>query len=367
MSEAYEGSTETMTISAAVGFLMTSVSRAGVDARFNVFWFAQTIGGLGGAYLPFGLALPAVAEIGASAGEAAALTFCGLLPRLLFTLQAGAYVEKFGRWRSMVYANLAEVAVWLGMFSYTGRLGTTTMYALYIVDFLSESARVVNPIAFQSLTPVVGIVAAVALGECQIRCLGVRRAIHRPGRRRLVLRHDRWSRIVGGGHHNGRLADRRAEAHPGRRRAFPACATAVDMAVGRRRPAVCHGRSHSAIDRAGQCGHELLSGLYLGDMAGVSGPITGLESQSDRACRRCWRARWIGRGAGGPGARPALGRWACADVFRGDVCSLLRPCGCSDVGRTAASGGDDRRYRGDRVSGGLQRRAADDTTAGRRG
>lgn len=122
--------------------------------RFNAFWLAQTVGGIGSAYLPFGLGLFAVTELHADASDMSALAAASLLPKVFITLHAGAYVEKLGRWRSMILANVVELAVWSGALIICVSHGAT-IPLLLAVAFCTESARMVNVVAFQSVTPMI--------------------------------------------------------------------------------------------------------------------------------------------------------------------------------------------------------------------
>ncbi|WP_157172909.1 MFS transporter [Nocardia exalbida] len=133
---------------------MTVALRAEWKNRFNAFWLAQTLGGIGSAYLPFGLGLFAVAELHADASDMSALAAASLLPKVFITLHAGAYVEKLGRWRSMILANVAELAVWSGALIICVSHGAT-IPLLLVVAFCTESARMVNVVAFQSVTPMI--------------------------------------------------------------------------------------------------------------------------------------------------------------------------------------------------------------------
>ncbi|MBF6077892.1 MFS transporter [Nocardia beijingensis] len=133
---------------------MTSALRSEWRKRFNAFWLAQTVGGIGSAYLPFGLGLFAVTELHADASDMSALAAASLLPKVFITLHAGAYVEKLGRWRSMILANVVELAVWSGALIICVNHGAT-IPLLLAVAFCTESARMVNVVAFQSVTPMI--------------------------------------------------------------------------------------------------------------------------------------------------------------------------------------------------------------------
>lgn len=134
--------------------ILTSALRSEWRKRFNAFWLAQTVGGIGSAYLPFGLGLFAVTELHADASDMSALAAASLLPKVFITLHAGAYVEKLGRWRSMILANVVELAVWSGALIICVSHGAT-IPLLLAVAFCTESARMVNVVAFQSVTPMI--------------------------------------------------------------------------------------------------------------------------------------------------------------------------------------------------------------------
>lgn len=121
-------------------------------ARLNTFWAGQTLGALGAGLLPFCVGLIAVAALDAGPAEMAAITVASLVPRVLFTLHAGAYVERLGRWRSMLWSNTAEVAIWCAAIGLGTLLGSS-IWILVATVFLSEAARTVNGVAFQAVAP----------------------------------------------------------------------------------------------------------------------------------------------------------------------------------------------------------------------
>lgn len=121
-------------------------------ARLNTFWFGRTWGALGAGVLPFCVGLIAVTTLEAGPAAMAAITVALLAPRVLFTLHAGAYVERLGRWRSMLWANVAELTIWCGVIGYSLVLGQP-LWLLIAAVLLSESARTVNGVAFQSVAP----------------------------------------------------------------------------------------------------------------------------------------------------------------------------------------------------------------------
>lgn len=120
--------------------------------RLNAFWLGQTSGALGAGVIPVVVGLIAATTLDAGPAEMAAVTVASLLPRVLFTLHAGAYVERLGRWRAMLWSNIAESLVWCCAIGYSVLFGNT-LAVLILAVFLSDSARAVNGVAFQSVAP----------------------------------------------------------------------------------------------------------------------------------------------------------------------------------------------------------------------
>ena len=106
-------------------------------AEFRGFWAAQLISLVGDQITLIALPLIAVLILGADARQMGFLLAAGLLPSLLFSLPAGAWVDRHGhRRRVMVAADVGRAAV-LTTIPVGHALGALTLTQLYVAAFLS--------------------------------------------------------------------------------------------------------------------------------------------------------------------------------------------------------------------------------------
>ena len=81
--------------------------------QFRRFWTGQTVSLIGDQVTFIALPLVAVLELDASAAQMGYLTAAALVPNLLFSLHAGAFVDRRGHRRQlMVLADVDEVCCW---------------------------------------------------------------------------------------------------------------------------------------------------------------------------------------------------------------------------------------------------------------
>ncbi|WP_020522763.1 MFS transporter [Catelliglobosispora koreensis] len=121
------------------------------ERAFRRYWTAQTISLLGDQVTL--LAIPLLAVLGAGAGPAQMgyLTAAGLVPHLLFSLLAGAWMDKLPYKRlSMIIADVfrALLLLWVPV-SYA--LGTLTLTQLYVVAFLTGTFSVIFEVSRNTL------------------------------------------------------------------------------------------------------------------------------------------------------------------------------------------------------------------------
>jgi MFS family permease len=120
------------------------------NPNFRRFFVGQSISLLGDQITAIALPLTAVLALHASAGQMGALTTAYLVPNLLFSLHAGALVDRRGRRRSAML--LADVA--RGLLTLTipvaYALGELTWAQLYVVAFLLGSFSVLFMVAYGS-------------------------------------------------------------------------------------------------------------------------------------------------------------------------------------------------------------------------
>ena len=118
---------------------------------FRRYWTAQTVSYLGDQVTIVALPLVAVLALDASAAQMGLLAAAGSLPNLLFSLHAGALVDRRGRRRSTMIATdllraalvaSVPVAYWLDALSLTH---------LYVVAFLAGALSVLFVVATNSL------------------------------------------------------------------------------------------------------------------------------------------------------------------------------------------------------------------------
>nr|WP_237549235.1 MFS transporter [Streptomyces sp. SID4950] len=136
---------------------------------FRNFWTAQTVSYMGDQVTSIVLPLIAVMTLDASAADMGLLVTLQQLPLLLFSLHAGAWVDRRGRRRStMIAANLASAATvaTVPLAHFTGSL---TLLHLYAVSFVTGTLAVVFSVAvpglFASLVPREQYLSATSLSR----------------------------------------------------------------------------------------------------------------------------------------------------------------------------------------------------------
>jgi MFS family permease len=100
-----------------------------------------------------GIALPltAVLALHASAGQMGALTTAYLVPNLLFSLHAGAWVDRRGRRRTTMLVTDVGRALLVGSVPVAYALGHLTWAQMYVVAFLTGSLSVVFFVAYGAM------------------------------------------------------------------------------------------------------------------------------------------------------------------------------------------------------------------------
>ena len=122
------------------------------DSRnFRRLWIGQTVSLFGDQVTLIALPYAAVLQLGAGPAQMGYLTTAALVPNLLFSLHAGALVDRLGRRReAMLVADAARAVLLLSIpIAYaTGHLG---YIQLYVVAFLLGSASVLFSVAYGAL------------------------------------------------------------------------------------------------------------------------------------------------------------------------------------------------------------------------
>ncbi|MBP2363983.1 MULTISPECIES: MFS transporter [Streptomyces] len=137
--------------------------------NFRNFWTAQTVSYMGDQVTSIVLPLIAVMALDASAADMGMLVTLQQLPLLLFSLHAGAWVDRRGRRRAtMIAANLASAAAvaTVPLAYFTDAL---TLLHLYVVSFVIGTLAVVFSVAvpglFASLVPREQYLSATSLSR----------------------------------------------------------------------------------------------------------------------------------------------------------------------------------------------------------
>src|SRR5262249_45595170 len=125
--------------------LMTAVGHAGArrwvppllaQTPFRRYWTGQTVSLLGDRVTELALPLLAVLVTNASTAEMGYLTAAGLVPNLLFSIVAGAWVDRRAiKRRVMIVADVGRAAVLLAV-PMLYLFDVLTMPQLYLVAFL---------------------------------------------------------------------------------------------------------------------------------------------------------------------------------------------------------------------------------------
>jgi MFS family permease len=119
--------------------------------EFRRFWTGQTVSLIGDQITLIALPLVAVLSLDASAAEMGYLTAAALVPSLLFSLHAGALVDRRGRRRqTMILADLGR-AVLLALIPLGAVIGVLTMPALYAIAFLTGALGVLFMVSYNAL------------------------------------------------------------------------------------------------------------------------------------------------------------------------------------------------------------------------
>jgi MFS family permease len=118
---------------------------------FRRFWTGQTVSLIGDQVSLVALPLVAVLELDASAAQMGYLTAAALVPNLLFSLHAGAFVDRRGRRRQTMIAADVGRGLLLALVPLGAAFGLLSMPALYVIAFLVGSLGVVFMVSYNAL------------------------------------------------------------------------------------------------------------------------------------------------------------------------------------------------------------------------
>ena len=122
------------------------------NGAFMRLWSAETVSQLGSQVSAVALPLVAIVVLHASAFEVALLGTIEMLPFILFSLPAGAWIDRLRRRPILVAGDLGR-AVLLGSIPVAALLGLLGMPQLYVVGFLVGTLTVLFDIAYQAYVP----------------------------------------------------------------------------------------------------------------------------------------------------------------------------------------------------------------------
>ena len=124
---------------------------SGTTVTFRRFWTGQTISLVGDQITLIALPLTAILVLHADAAEMGYLTAAALLPNLLFSMHAGAAVDRRGGWRRTMIAADVGRAVLLASIPIADLLGVLTMAQLYAVGFATGLLSVFFFVSYSTL------------------------------------------------------------------------------------------------------------------------------------------------------------------------------------------------------------------------
>ena len=134
---------------------------------FRRFWLGETVSLVGDQITLIALPLVAVLALHASPAEMGYLVAAALVPNLLFSLHAGAWLDRRGRRRQAMIVTALGRSALLATIAVAYWLGALTMAQLYVVAFLTGTLSVLFFVAystlFVSLVPRDGYLEANAL------------------------------------------------------------------------------------------------------------------------------------------------------------------------------------------------------------
>jgi MFS family permease len=125
------------------------------NRNFRRYFIGQSVSLLGDQITLIALPLTAVLALHATAGEMGALTTAYLVPNLLFSLHAGAWIDRRGRRRQMMLASDVLRGVCIATIPVAYAFGHLTWAQLYVVAFLTGSLSVLFSVAYGAFFQVV--------------------------------------------------------------------------------------------------------------------------------------------------------------------------------------------------------------------
>ena len=119
---------------------------------FRRLWIGETISQFGTQISAFAVPYTAIVFLNAGAAQVGALAAVEFLPFLLFTLPAGAWIDRLRRRPVLIAADLGRVAT-LGSIPLAYLVGVLSIWQLYVVGFATGLLTVFFDGAYQSYLP----------------------------------------------------------------------------------------------------------------------------------------------------------------------------------------------------------------------
>jgi MFS family permease len=125
------------------------------NRNFRSYFIGQSVSLLGDQITLIALPLTAVIALHATAGQMGALTTAYLIPNLLFSLHAGAWIDRRGRRRQVMLATDVLRGLCIATVPLAYAFGHLTWAQLYAVAFLTGSLSVFFYVAYGAFFQVV--------------------------------------------------------------------------------------------------------------------------------------------------------------------------------------------------------------------
>jgi MFS family permease len=121
------------------------------ERDFRRFWAGETVSLFGDQISLIALPLAGVLALHASAAQMGYLTAAGIAPALVFSLHAGAWLDRYGHRRETMIATVVGRAALLATIPAAYWLGILSLAQLYIVSFLVGTLSVFFFVAYTTL------------------------------------------------------------------------------------------------------------------------------------------------------------------------------------------------------------------------
>jgi MFS family permease len=125
------------------------------NRNFRLVFVGQAVSLLGDQVTAIALPLTAVLALDATPGQMGALTTAFLLPNLLFSLHAGAYVDRRGRRRQLLILSDVGRALLIATIPLSYAFGHLSWGHLYVVAFLAGALSVLFSVAYGAFFQIV--------------------------------------------------------------------------------------------------------------------------------------------------------------------------------------------------------------------